>query len=124
MTEELAEAISKEITLAEVEDIYRPYKQKRKTRASVAKEKGLEPLAELLFGFTLKGVDLNEIAKEYVDAEKGVETVEDALQGASDIIAEIISDSAEARKLLKEFITKTGIIRSVAKKEEVTTSIE
>ena len=91
MTEELAEAISKAITLAEVEDIYRPYKQKRKTRASVAKEKGLEPLADLLFGFTLKGVDLNDIAKDYVDAEKGVETVEDALQGASDIIAEIIS---------------------------------
>jgi len=118
MTEELAEAISKAITLAEVEDIYRPYKQKRKTRASVAKEKGLEPLAELLFSFTLKGADLNEIAKEYVDSEKGVETVEDALQGASDIIAEIISDSAEARKLLKELIDKTGIIRSVAKKEE------
>ena len=118
MTEELADAISKAITLAEVEDIYRPYKQKRKTRASVAKEKGLEPLAELLFGFTLKGVDLNEVAKDFVDAEKGVETVEDALQGASDIIAEIISDSAEARKLLKELIDKTGIVRSLAKKEE------
>ncbi len=118
MTDELLEAISKAITLAEVEDIYRPYKQKRKTRASVAKEKGLEPLAQLLFSFTLKGADLTEIAKDYIDEEKGVTCAEDALQGASDIIAEEISDSAEGRKLLKELIDKTGIIRSSAKKEE------
>ena len=118
LTEEISLAVANAVTLAEVEDIYRPYKQKRKTRASVAKEKGLEPLAELLFSFTLKGVDLTEIAKDYVDSEKGVETPEDALQGASDIIAEIISDSPEARKVLKDLINKRGVIRSVAKTEE------
>ncbi len=118
LTDELSSAIASAVTLAEVEDIYRPYKQKRKTRAYVAKEKGLEPLAELLFSFTLKGVDLTEAALPYVDPEKGVETPEDALQGASDIIAEIISDSPDGRRVLKDLINKRGIIRSVAKKEE------
>ena len=118
LTEEIADAVAAAVTLAEVEDIYRPYKQKRKTRASVAKEKGLEPLAEVLFSFTLKGVDLTEIASEYVDPEKGVETPEDALQGASDIIAEQISDSPEARKVLKDLIAKRGLIKSVAKIEK------
>ncbi len=118
LTDEITAAVAAAITLAEVEDIYRPYKQKRKTRASVAKEKGLEPLADLLLSFTLKGVDLTEIATEYVDGEKGVETPEEALQGASDIIAERISDSADVRRVLKDLITKRGVIRSVAKTEE------
>ena len=118
LTEEITAAISAASTLAEVEDIYRPYKQKRKTRASVAKEKGLEPLAELLFSFTLKGADLEEIAKEYINEEKGVSTAEEALQGASDIIAEMISDSPEGRKALKDLIGKKGVIASVAKTEE------
>ena len=118
LTEELTEAVNNAVTLAEVEDIYRPYKQKRKTRASVAKEKGLEPLANTLFSFELKGVDLIDVAKEYVDEEKGVATPEEALQGASDIIAEIISDSAEARRLLKDLIEKRGSIASSAKTEE------
>ena len=118
LTEEISQAVASAVTLAEVEDIYRPYKQKRKTRASVAKEKGLEPLAEILFSFTLKGVDLEELASEYVDAEKGVETAQDALQGASDIIAEIISDSPDGRKVLKDLINKRGVIRSVAKTED------
>ncbi len=118
LTEEISKAVADAVTLAEVEDIYRPYKQKRKTRASVAKEKGLEPLADLLFSFTLKGVDLLEIASEYVDPEKGVESAEEALQGASDIIAEAISDSADARKALKELINKIGCVRSVAKTED------
>ncbi len=118
LSEEIAEAITNAVTLAEVEDIYRPYKQKRKTRASVAKEKGLEPLAELLFSFTLKGVDLNEIAAEYINEEKGVNSAEDALQGASDIIAEFISDSPDGRRVLKDLINKRGVIRSVAKTEE------
>ncbi len=118
LTEEISKAVADAVTLAEVEDIYRPYKQKRKTRASVAKEKGLEPLAELLFSFTLKGVDLLEIASKYIDPEKGVESAEEALQGASDIIAEAISDSADARKALKELINKRGCVRSVAKTEE------
>ncbi len=118
LTDEISAAVAAAITLAEVEDIYRPYKQKRKTRASVAKEKGLEPLAELLFSFTLSGADLNEIAAEYVNPEKGVETVEDTLQGASDIIAEYISDAPEGRRVLKDLIEKRGLIKSVAKTEE------
>ncbi len=120
LTEEISLAVTNATTLAEIEDIYRPYKQKRKTRASVAKEKGLEPLADLLFSFTLKGVDLHEIAEEYVDAEKGVESAEEALQGASDIIAEQVSDSPDGRKALKELIQKRGIIKSSAKVEEST----
>lgn len=118
LTDETSEAVASSTTLAEVEDIYRPYKQKRKTRASAAKEKGLEPLAELLFSFTLKGVDLNEIAAEYINEEKGVNSAEEALQGASDIIAEQISDAPEARRVLKDLIAKRGVIKSVAKTEE------
>ncbi|MBQ8183307.1 MAG: RNA-binding transcriptional accessory protein [Clostridia bacterium] len=118
LTEEISAAVAEAVTLAEVEDIYRPYKQKRKTRASVAKEKGLEPLAELLLSFTLKGVDLNEIATEYINAEKGVESAEDALQGASDIIAEQISDSPDVRRVLKDLINKRGIIKSTAKTDD------
>lgn len=118
LTEEITAAVAGAVTLAEVEDIYRPYKQKRKTRASVAKEKGLEPLAELLFSFTLKGADLSEIASEYINEEKGVLSAEEALQGASDIIAEQISDSPEARKVLKDLIAKRGLIKSSAKTEE------
>ena len=101
LTEELSFAIDAARTLAEVEDLYRPYKQKRRTRATVAWEKGLAPLAEVLFA---QGPDcpapLTEAAK-YVDSEKGVETAEDALSGASDIIAETISDDAALRKTLR-----------------------
>ncbi len=118
LNEEISTAVAAAVTLAEVEDIYRPYKQKRKTRASVAKERGLEPLAELLFSFTLQGADLNEIATQYIDTEKGVETAADALQGASDIIAEIISDAPEGRRVLKDLIAKRGLIKSVAKTED------
>ena len=118
LTDEIAQAVAQAITLAEVEDIYRPYKQKRKTRASVAKEKGLEPLAELLFSFQLKGVELTDIAADYVNEEKGVNTPEEALQGASDIIAEWVSDSPDARKVLKDLINKRGLVKSVAKVEE------
>ncbi len=118
LTDEIAQAVAQAITLAEVEDIYRPYKQKRKTRASVAKEKGLEPLAELLFSFELKGVELTDIAADYVNEEKGVNTPEEALQGASDIIAEWVSDSPEARKVLKDLINKRGLVKSVTKVEE------
>ncbi|MGN0527421.1 MAG: Tex family protein [Acutalibacteraceae bacterium] len=118
LTEEITEAISKATTLAEVEDIYRPFKQKKKTRASVAKEKGLEPLADLLFSYTLKGVNLEDAAKDYINPEKGVETTEDALKGASDIIAEKVSDSPEGRKVLKELIENYGVIESTAKTEE------
>ena len=99
LTDELSAVIEKATTLAEVEDLYRPYKQKRRTRATIAKEKGLEPLA--LEIFQQDGSDPAELAKRYVDPEKGVETLEDALAGASDIIAEMISDDADIRKALR-----------------------
>ena len=106
LTEELSAAIDSAKTLAEVEDLYRPYKQKRRTRATVAKEKGLEPLAELLFAQEKGGPAPEEAAADFLDPEKGVETVADALQGANDIIAEKISDDAAIRKELRELILK------------------
>lgn len=99
LTEELVQAVEKAVTLAEVEDIYRPYKQKRRTRATIAKEKGLEPLALAIFA--QDGSDPQVLAQDYIDLEKGVESLEDALLGASDIIAEMISDDADIRKALR-----------------------
>ena len=118
LTEELAMAIDNAKTLAEVEDLYRPYKQKRRTRATVAKEKGLEPLANIILEQNPDMPSLDELAAEYINSELGVETAQDALAGASDIIAEIISDDAEIRKLLKNSITEFGTISSTAAKEE------
>jgi len=118
LSDELKAEIEKATTLAVVEDLYRPYKQKRRTRATIAKEKGLEPLAMELY-VQLKTMDApEEIAKKYVDAQKGVETVEDALAGASDIIAEMVSDSAENRKKLKELYNKVGVVVTTATTEE------
>ena len=97
LTEELAAAIDGAKTLAEVEDLYRPYKQKRRTRASQARERGLEPLAEVLFAQGPGCPDPLEEAVKYVDPEKGVETAQDALAGAGDIIAENLSDDAALR---------------------------
>ena len=114
LTEELSAAIDSAATLAEVEDLYRPYKQKRRTRATMAKEKGLEPLADLLFAQAMDGPVPEEAAAGYVDPEKGVETVEEALQGANDIIAERISDDADIRKLLRELVWKKGYLVSAA----------
>ena len=108
LTEELKAAIEAAATLAEAEDLYRPYKQKRRTRATVAKEKGLEPLALAIY--EQDGRDPAVLAQEYIDPEKGVETLEDALQGASDIIAEIISDDADIRKALREKMEKYAVI--------------
>ena len=108
LTEELEKAILSAVTLAEVEDLYRPYKQKRRTRATVAKEKGLEPLALALF--EQDGSDPNTLAADYIDPEKGVETLEDALQGASDIVAEMISDDAAIRKALREKMERSAVI--------------
>ena len=108
LTEELAAQIDAALTLAEVEDLYRPYKQKRRTRATVAKEKGLEPLALAIF--EQDGRDPHELAEAYIDPEKGVETVEDALAGASDIIAEMISDDADIRKLLRQKMERQAVI--------------
>ena len=118
LTEELAAEIDKAEKLSEIEDIYRPYRPKRRTRATVAKEKGLEPLATIIYLQNAKSNSVEELAAEYIDAEKGVETVEDALQGAMDIIAEIISDNAEHRKEIREITTKTGFLQSKAATEE------
>ena len=119
LTDELSAAIDAASALAEVEDLYRPYKQKRRTRATVARERGLEPLAELAFSRG-SGVDLERAALDYLDPEKGVETVQDALQGASDIIAEQISDDANVRGELRELYLRRGVLvsRAAAKEPE------
>ena len=118
LTDELAAAIDAAQTLAEVEDLYRPYKPKRRTRATVAKEKGLEPLAALLFAQERDCPRPEEAAADYLSAEKGVETVADALQGANDIVAEWISDDAAIRRSLRELLEKRGTLRSLAATEE------
>ncbi|WP_295751782.1 Tex family protein [uncultured Oscillibacter sp.] len=120
LTEELSRAIDAAATLAEVEDLYRPYKQKRRTRATMAREKGLQPLAELLFAQRPDGPDPLAEAAKYVDPEKGVETAEDALAGASDIVAEMLSDDAELRKVLRTLLAKNGTLHSTAAVEEDT----
>ncbi len=120
LTPELAAAIDKAATLAEVEDLYRPYKQKRRTRATMAKEKGLEPLAALLFAQGPDCPDPLTEAARYIAPDKGVETAEDALAGASDIIAEQISDDADLRKLLRELLAKNGLLHSAAATDEDT----
>ena len=113
LTDEISLALDKAETLSELEDIYRPYRPKRKTRASVAKEKGLEPLAETILKQESK-CDPVAVAEEYVDEEKGVANVEDALQGAMDIIAETVSDNAEIRKRIRNLANVNGVISSVA----------
>ena len=118
LTEELAAAIDSAKTLAEVEDLYRPYKQKRRTRATMAKEKGLEPLAQLLLAQERDCPRPEDAAREYVDPNKGIESVEDALQGAGDIIAEQISDDAAIRKSLRALLMRQGRLVSCAATEE------
>ena len=117
MTDEIAEKIDKAVTLVEIEDIYRPFKPKRKTRASVAREKGLEPLAEFL-NEQDKNAQPSAEAEKYIDAEKGVNTSEEALQGAMDIIAEDISDNADLRKYLRSLFAQIGKISSVQASED------
>ena len=118
LTDELAAAIDSAKTLAEVEDLYRPYKQKRRTRATAAREKGLEPLASLLFAQERGCPRPEDAARSFIDPEKGVETLADALQGANDIIAEWISDNAAIRGSLREMLEKRGTLRSLAATEE------
>ena len=118
LTDELAAAIDNAKTLAEVEDLYRPYKQKRRTRATAAREKGLEPLASLLFAQERGCPRPEDAARSFIDPEKGVETLADALQGANDIIAEWISDNAAIRGSLREMLEKRGTLRSLAATEE------
>ena len=118
LTEELSAAIDTAATLAEVEDLYRPYKPKRRTRATIAKEKGLEPLAQLLFAQGRDCPAPEVAAADYVDPEKGVNSVEEALAGASDIIAEAISDDADLRKRLRELWRSKGSLVSKAADKE------
>ena len=118
LTDELAAAIDSAKTLAEVEDLYRPYKQKRRTRATAAREKGLEPLAALLFAQERNCPRPEEAAQDFLSPEKGVDTVADALQGASDIIAEQISDDAVIRKALRDLLGRQGQLVSCAATEE------
>ena len=118
LTDEIVKALQNARILAEVEDIYRPYKQKKRTRATVAKEKGLEPLSEALINQDNK-VSIEEIAKKFIDPEKGVETVEDAIAGAKDIIAENISDNPTYRKEIKRYCYRDGVIATeVNEKDE------
>ena len=118
LTDELAAAIDSAKTLAEVEDLYRPYKQRRRTRATAAREKVLEPLASLLFAQERGCPRPEDAARSFIDPEKGVETLADALQGANDIIAEWISDNAAVRGSLREMLEKRGTLRSLAATEE------
>ena len=118
LTDELSAAIDRALTLAEVEDLYRPYKQKRRTRATVAKEKGLEPLAQAIFEQQMQMNPPEVLAKDYINPDLGVETIEDALAGASDIIAERISDDAELRKNLRTMMQKRAVCQSRAAKPD------
>ena len=117
LTEELEEAIANAVTLSELEDIYRPYRPKRRTRASIAKEKGLEPLAELIMA-QAKDFNPDGEAQKYINEEKGVTNTEDALAGAMDIIAEDISDNADFRKKLREMTQNNGLITVKNAKDE------
>lgn len=123
LTEELKKQIEEANTLAEVEDLYRPYKQKKKTRATIAKAKGLEPLATILY-IQQDSRPLAEIAKEYVNEEKGVTTIEEAIQGALDIIAEIISDEPKYRKQIKKTCYREAKIVTKAENPEEKSNYE
>ncbi len=118
MTDELLVQINEAQTLAALEDIYRPYKQKRRTRATVAKERGLEPLANIIFAQSMTSGDIYDVAKEYVDEEKGVANEQEAIDGAKDIIAETVSDSADARGILRNLFNKTALLTTVSAKDE------
>ena len=119
LTEEIIISLQKAETLTEVEDIYRPYKPKKRTRATIAKERGLEPLSNIIVAGIFKG-DINEEASKYIDEEKGVITSEEAINGALDIIAESISEEAKYRKYIRESIMREGFIESKGSSEEST----
>ncbi len=123
MTDELAATIDNATTLAELEDIYRPYKPKRRTRATIAKEKGLEPLALLIWAQEITE-PVENLAQGYINPELGVEDAAAALAGAGDIIAEIISDDAKYRQIVRQYIWDTGLVKSVATDPEKTSVYE
>ena len=114
LTDEISSALDKASTITEIEDIYRPFRPKRKTRASVAREKGLEPLADAIYAQASDSPAPLELAVEYINEEKGVETAEDALKGAMDIIAENISDDADIRRRLRNLFTVIGVVSTSA----------
>ncbi len=118
LTEEISAALSNAATLAEIEDIYRPFKPKRRTRASIAREKGREPLAQVLYEQRPDCEEPLALALDFLNPEKGVETAEDALKGALDIIAENLSDDATIRRRLRNLFTVCGVVRSKSAKEE------
>ena len=118
LTDELSAKLAAASTLAELEDLYRPFRPKRRTRATIAKEKGLEPLALQLLMQNEKKKTPEQIAEAFIQPDKGVETVEDALQGARDILAEQFSDDADARKKLRELAFRTGVLESKKAKDE------
>lgn len=118
LTAEIGEALDRAETLQEIEDIYRPFKPKRRTRASIAREKGLEPLAAVIYAQSESCRDIAEAAAPYVDAAKGVANTEEAVEGALDIIAEMISDNAGYRKAIREMTFREGVIVTSAKKDE------
>lgn len=120
LTEELREEILASETLQRVEDLYRPYRPKRRTRATVAKEKGLEPLAEIIFNQSLDGEEFESAVLSFVDEEKGVNNEEEALEGAMDIIAEMVSDDADNREILKKILYDKGmvVVEAVDKEEK------
>ena len=117
LTDELTVKIASTMILSELEDIYRPYKPKKRTKATIAKEKGLEPLSQIIY-LQQEKKDIYELALEYVDEEKGVATAEDAVQGALDIIAENIADDADYRKKIKSFCFREGVLVTKQVKEE------
>ena len=118
LTDEIVESLEKAMTMAEVEDIYRPYKQKKKTRATIAKAKGLEPLADIIYA-QKETTPIEQIAEKFIDTEKGVETIEEAINGAKDIIAENISDVPEYRKEIKRLCyVYSKIVTKNAKNEK------
>ena len=118
LTVDISAAIDAAKALTEIEDIYLPFRPKRRTRATIAKEKGLEPLADKLLSQNKNAPDIEELASEYISLEKGVETAQDALDGASDIIAETVSDSAEARQTLRACVMRAGMAAAKAVKDE------
>ena len=118
LTDELSAKLAAASALAELEDLYRPFRPKRRTRATIAKEKGLEPLALQLLMQNEKKKTPEQIAEAFIQPDKGVETVEDALQGARDILAEQFSDDADARKKLRELAFRTGVLESKKAKDE------
>ncbi len=119
LSEEVKSALVKAETLTEIEDIYRPFKPKKRTRATIAVEKGLKPLAECLFSKDFSK-NIEEIALEFIDEEKGVKSFEEAIQGAMDIAAETISDNADYRKWIRNYVFNEGVIETKGSSEEPT----